>query len=110
MRSTRSIEIPVTWHKLCDDTMGSVCCRHAGYRQSVRWCCSPTFTHAKKDSSNKGREQTTSREPGWGNLASYDERKVDLDDIVRELTMCRAADHSQPREGAEISWSSRQKL
>ena len=28
-------------------------------------------------------EQTTTREPDWGNLARYDERKVGLDEIVR---------------------------
>ena len=36
VRSTRSIEIPVSRHKLCDDTVGSVRCRHEGCRPSVR--------------------------------------------------------------------------
>ena len=58
MRSTRNIEIPVTWDKLCDDTVGSVRCRHEGYRPSVRRYYSLTFTHAKKDSIEQQRAPT----------------------------------------------------
>ena len=60
-----------------------------GHRQGVRRCCSLTFPHTKKDSivQSKGadsRTVQTTREPDWGNLASNDERKDDLDEIVRD--------------------------
>ena len=59
------------------------------YRQCVRRCCSLTFTREEKDSIEQSKqkgaypraEQTTTREPDWGNLASYDERKNDFDEI-----------------------------
>ena len=59
-----------------------------GYRQCVRRCCSLTFTREEKESIEQSKqkgadprtEQTTTREPGWDNLASYDERKDDLDE------------------------------
>ena len=55
-----------------------------GYRQCVRWCCSLTFTREEKDSIEQGKqkgadlrtEQTTTRD-----VASYDERQYDLDEI-----------------------------
>ena len=55
-----------------------------GCRQCVRRCCSLSFAREEKDSikqsEQKGAdprtEQTTTREPDWGNLASYDERTI----------------------------------
>ena len=60
-----------------------------GHRQCVRRCCSLTSAREEKDSIEQSKqkgadprtEQTTTRESDWGNLASYDERKDDLDEI-----------------------------
>ena len=88
MRSARSIEIQVTWQKLCDDTVGSVRRGHEGYRQCLRRYCSLTLRHAKKDSVEQQRPPT--QEPSkqrvskmWDNWRSYDERTDDLDETVR---------------------------
>ena len=117
MRSTRSIEIPGTWHTLCDDTVGSVRCGHEGYRQSVRRYCSLTFTHAKKDlSNNRAPTQEQSKQQRVSHIleiwrgTTSEKLILTKSHVAPELIMCRSADHSQPRGGAEISWSSRQKL
>ena len=57
-----------------------------GYRQCVRRCCSLTFTREEKESIEQSKQKdprtelTTTREAGWDNLASYDERKDDRDE------------------------------
>ena len=78
MRRTRSIEIPVTWNKLCAVGMKVQDSAYDGVAALL------SHTRRKTRSSNKGRrpKQTTTREPDWRNLARYDERKVDLDEIV----------------------------
>ena len=58
VRNTRSIVLPVTWHKLFDDAVVSVRCGHEGYRQSARRYCSLTCTHAKKDSIEQQKTPT----------------------------------------------------
>ena len=55
-----------------------------GCRQCVRRCSSLAFTREEKDSIEQSKqkgadprtEQTTTREPDWFNLVSFDERKI----------------------------------
>ena len=70
MRSTRSIEIPVTWHKFSDDTVVS---GHEGYRQRTTVLQPYFYTRKERlDGATKGadpRTEQTTRESDWGNLA-----------------------------------------
>ena len=75
MRSTLSVEISETWHKVCEDTVGSVRCGHEGL-QRMRWrCCSPTFT---QEPSKQGMRQIL------GNVERNDEQKLVLTKFVRD--------------------------
>ena len=78
----------VAWHKLCDDTVSSVHCGHESYRRACDGVPSLLLhTRRKTRSSNKGRrfqEPSKQRVSQIGETwRSYDERKVDLDEIVR---------------------------
>ena len=72
MRRTRSIEIPVTWHKLRDDTVVSVRCDHDGLQTERTTVLQPCYyTREERLEQQRGAdprtEQTTTREPDWGN-------------------------------------------
>ena len=78
-----------TWHRLCDDTVVSSRCDHDGLQAERTTVLQPYFLLTREEDSIEQfrapdpRTEQTTREPDWGNLARYDERKVDLDEIVR---------------------------
>ena len=108
----------VAWHKLCDDTASSVHCGHESYRRACDGVPSFALTHAKKDSIEQPRAPT--QEPSkqrvsqigadLGGVTTSEKLILTKSYVALELIVCWSADHSQSRRGAEISWSSRQKL
>ena len=85
MRSTRSIERHGT---SCVMTQWAVCAVAMKVTDGAYDGIAALLLHTRrKTPATKGAdsrtEQTATREPDWGNLARYDERKVGLDEIVR---------------------------
>ena len=73
------LEIRETWHKLCDDTVGSVRCGHEGLQRPRSTVLSTYFSARKQDSieQKKGADPRTeqpTREPSCGNLAELRRR------------------------------------
>ena len=113
VRNTRSIEIPVTQHKLFDDTVGSVRCGHEGLQTARTTVLQPYFY--TREERLDGATKPTQEQNKQRRVSQIGETWRDTSEklistksyVAPELIMCGSAEHSQSTEGAEISRVSR---